>query len=998
MNKLGDSFITKNAVVEDSTGAIWIGTEKGLCKYTGSDIDCNVHVATDPNSIDGDLVSYLLLDSDNLIWTAIYGQGINVFDIYGKKVYDFEYKPNQKNGLLHNRAWGMWEDKEGFIWISYFYGGLSRYDKDQNQFTHFSIDDEQFLEVHRPKTVVAVLDHDNEPNTYWLATTAGLVKFNTKTQNHETFLFEKEIEKETSESQYNRNKISPLWCRSMCKDHNGDLWLGTFGALVKFDTRTETSEVIRNIDGEILNSVPGVLAYDKEHILISTYKGLALLNINTRKLDILSKNEDAGTNYVQYGRMYKAHNGCVYILSRGGEKSGVYKYCDISDLAIDRNTNHYITNMVVTDQYIHYHRKPGKIESRHLVTGEKINHTFEIENGTSIRAMCKLTGDSILVSDVYHMYEYHPKTGLTKIDKLSQDDVARHESVFVDSDGDIWNGRQRGGLFWYDKKLNEVKGLSNKTSPAIVYQDYIVNFMEDDEGDIWIATEQGWTIYNKETNTTKNYLSSDRGAENEINIRTINTLAQTDKGKVWMGTMINGIFEWDKNMEEISDHINQSYGLSSNKVHEIEVDSDNNLWLATEAGLSYVNIKTKEVKNFGREFGIEKATYCIDFDERNIYAGHLTGYYKVNMDSLLNFEKPLPEAIISGFDLYDKTQDSLLNSDDGISLANDQNFFTFSYGSINYVDPYLEKYQYKLTGVDQTWKDDRGDRRAGYTNVSPGRYEFLVRVKTESDAWSDPTAIDIHVRPAWYQTLWFKLLIGLLTILLIASLVRSFIARRERELEIDKRFAQLETMILKSQMNPHFIFNSLNSIRYLFMKDEKEKGLKYITKFARLLRTTLHHGDQALVKLEEEVELTELFIQLEQLRFDDTFKFSSNYHENSNWKEIMIPPFVIQPIVENAFWHGLLPSKKLEKKLEISINKIEKGYRIAIEDNGVGLNAKSKHAVDSDLNKTKSYGLKIIKERFELINKNNELRYELLTSESIKNDTGALIEIRITEK
>ncbi len=997
-DKLGSSFITKNAILEDSTGAIWMGTERGLCKYTGSTIDCNVHESTDANSIDGNVISYLFMDSDHLIWTAINGHGINVFDIYGKKVYDFEYLPNVTNALLHNKAWGMWEDEDGYIWISYFYGGLSRYDKENGQFEHFTLDNEQFLEVYRPKTVVAVLDHDSAANTYWLATTRGLVKFNTKTQEHKTYLFEKEIEKETSESQYNRNKVSPLWCRSMCKDQNGDLWLGTFGALVKFDTETETSEVIRNIDGTLLNIVPGVMDYDDTRIMISFGAGLALLDINTMKLTVLSHNGDAGSKYYLSGRMYKASNGCVYILTRGGQKKGVYKYCEISDFAVDYFTNHFVTNIVVTDHYVHYHRKPGQIESRHLETGEKINHTFEIENGSAIRSMFSLTGDSIVVSDVYHMYAYHPETGLTKIDELSQDDVYRHESVFVDSDGDIWNGRQREGMFWFDRRNGEIKRLSNKSNPAIVYQDYIVDFLEDDEGDIWIATEQGWTILNKESQTTRNYLSSEEGAKSDINIRTINTLAQTDEGKVWMGTTINGVIEWDKKEQKILSHINRSVGLGSNQVYDIVIDADNNLWLATDVGLSFIDSRSKLVKNFGREFGIEKATYCIDLNDEYIFAGHSSGYYKVNMDSLLNYEKPLPKPIITGFDLYDKTQDSLLNSVDGISLPNDQNFFSFSYGSINYVDPYLEKYQYKLIDVDQTWKDDRGDRRAGYTNVPPGRYEFQARVKTESEEWSEPASVKIYIRPAWYQALWFKLLMGFVTILLLVAMVKNFVARRERELEIDKRFAQLETMILKSQMNPHFVFNSLNSIRYLFMKDEKEKGLKYITKFARLLRTTLHHGDQALVRLEEEVELTELFVQLEELRFDDAFKFSSDYSSDPYWKELMIPPFVIQPIVENAFWHGLLPSKKEEKKIEISITKIETGYKIAIEDNGVGLDAKSIYSIDSELNKTKSYGLKIINERFELMNKNNELQYHLSTSDSEKNDTGTLVEIKITEK
>lgn len=271
-----------------------------------------------------------------------------------------------------------------------------------------------------------------------------------------------------------------------------------------------------------------------------------------------------------------------------------------------------------------------------------------------------------------------------------------------------------------------------------------------------------------------------------------------------------------------------------------------------------------------------------------------------------------------------------------------------------------------------------------------------MRIRTTLSDWTDPAIVKIEIRPAWYQTIWIKLLAMLLTGLMIWMSIRFYIKRQKRNLEIDKRFDQLETMVLKSQMNPHFMFNSLNSIRYLFMKDEKEKGLQYITKFARLLRTTLHHGDQAQVKLIDEIELTELYIELEKLRFDDSLKFTTSYLDTADWQDVPIPPFVIQPIVENAFWHGLLPSKSTDKHLHISISQISGGFRVIVEDNGVGLSAKSEHSVDAELNKMKSYGLTIIKERFDLINTTSTTQYDLKVDDSINNETGVMATIEIT--
>ena len=781
----------------------------------------------------------------------------------------------------------------------------------------------------------------------------------------------------------------------MCKDSKGDLWIGTFGSLIKFDTELEEYTVLREIDGSILNIVPGVINYDEDHIMLSYSEGLALIDIDTYHLRILKDDKGNNPNHLLYGRFFKSKNGCVYILNRNGKKGGIYKYCEASNLVNDYFTGRIMSNIIATDNYLHYHGDAGVIESRNLNTDALINHRFEIEDGAYIKSIALKSGDTILVSDIYHMYEYHPESGLKKIEELSQSDVYRHESVFVDSDGDIWNGRQRDGMFVWDSMSGEVAHYDHESDPPLVYQDYIVDFIEDEDRDIWIATEQGWTIFDKSDKTTRNYLTKEIDGIGDTGARTINALAQTEMDQVWIGTANHGVFLWSKSKESVLTHIDDKRGLPSNKIYDIEVDSENNIWLATSMGLSWVNSDTHEVKNFGREFGINNSTYCLTFNKGTLYVGHRTGYYYFDIDTLLQYDRPVPQPVILGFELYDRNQDSLLYNEDGISLPHDQNFFAFSYGSINYFDPHLEQYQYRLEGIDQSWIDDRGDNKKGYTNIDHGSYTFHVRAKTSSSDWTDPASVKIRIRPAWYQTLWFKLLLGVIIGLLIWLWVRGYVKRQRRELEIDKRLAQLETMILKSQMNPHFIFNSLNSIRYLFMKDEKEQGLKYITKFARLLRTTLQLGDHALVNLEEEIELTELFIQLEQLRFDDSFTYTSNFDCDSRWREIKIPPFVIQPIVENAFWHGLLPSDKKDKNLDISVHKKSKGYEIIIEDNGVGLSAKSDHTTNEELNKGKSYGLNIIQERFDLMNKSQQFKYSIKVADSSKYDKGTAITILI---
>lgn len=161
------------------------------------------------------------------------------------------------------------------------------------------------------------------------------------------------------------------------------------------------------------------------------------------------------------------------------------------------------------------------------------------------------------------------------------------------------------------------------------------------------------------------------------------------------------------------------------------------------------------------------------------------------------------------------------------------------------------------------------------------------------------------------------------------------------------------------------------------MKDEKERGLKYITKFTKLLRNTLHSGEHVLIPLVEEMELTELYIDLEQLRFEESnFSFVKKYNLSDIAEQIKIPPFIIQPIVENAFWHGLSGSDHEHKELCIDIKSNPQETIVLINDNGVGINH-SKPQNDPAINKKKSYGLNIIRDRFELLNKTNAEQYKL---------------------
>lgn len=203
------------------------------------------------------------------------------------------------------------------------------------------------------------------------------------------------------------------------------------------------------------------------------------------------------------------------------------------------------------------------------------------------------------------------------------------------------------------------------------------------------------------------------------------------------------------------------------------------------------------------------------------------------------------------------------------------------------------------------------------------------------------------------------------------------IAEEERikqlELSYQKEIAELKVTSLQSQMNPHFIFNSLNSIKLHIIKNNKENAVYYLNKFSKLIRQILMISREKEVSLKDELDTLLLYISIENLRFKNEIQFVTEIAENLNLETIKIPPLILQPFVENAIWHGLSP-KEGEKKLKISVSKNQPNtVEIAIEDNGIGRKSAAE-IKEKKFIKRESIGLKLTEERLAVFS--NHLKYK----------------------
>jgi LytS/YehU family sensor histidine kinase len=227
------------------------------------------------------------------------------------------------------------------------------------------------------------------------------------------------------------------------------------------------------------------------------------------------------------------------------------------------------------------------------------------------------------------------------------------------------------------------------------------------------------------------------------------------------------------------------------------------------------------------------------------------------------------------------------------------------------------------------------------------------------------------------------------------------IAENELQLErvvSEKKLSELEMQALRAQMNPHFIFNSLNSINRFILKNNKDQASEYLTKFSKLVRLILQNSNSALITLESELEALQLYLELESLRFNHRFNFKISVDDDLDPEVIKVPPLIIQPYAENAIWHGLMQKIDIGK-LEIEISEQLDLLKIKISDDGIG-RKKAAELKSKSATTHKSMGLKITKDRIMMMDK-TENREAVVINDVVHPDgsaagTEVIIKIPIT--
>lgn len=280
-------------------------------------------------------------------------------------------------------------------------------------------------------------------------------------------------------------------------------------------------------------------------------------------------------------------------------------------------------------------------------------------------------------------------------------------------------------------------------------------------------------------------------------------------------------------------------------------------------------------------------------------------------------------------------------------------------------------YEYRIKELESDWnRNEYSANIIDYKTVPPGDYTFEIRLLIK-DKIVDYKEVRIQIKNPFWRTIWFALLILIVVILVLIFFFRiriSKLRKRNQEL-IEKEQMKSELLNskltkLRSQMNPHFIFNSLNAIQELVLKQDTENSYDYIVLFSQLVRTTLNNSDKDFNSIDEEIEFLMTYLKLEKLRFNEEFEFQIDCTAD---RQTLIPTFFVQPFVENALLHGLLHKDGL-KTLKITFREEEDFILCCIEDNGIGREESQK--INERTRKShRSFSLNAVEERSTMFSK-----------------------------
>lgn len=444
-----------------------------------------------------------------------------------------------------------------------------------------------------------------------------------------------------------------------------------------------------------------------------------------------------------------------------------------------------------------------------------------------------------------------------------------------------------------------------------------------------------------------------------------------------VSTRSNGIFVIE---DDTVYNLDLSSGLPTMDIDRMSFQPPKTIWAGSKQGVVRIEFtqgeSNPEIRVVDRKSGlVSNEINDLAVQNDHIWVATPEGVARFHSD-LIRSEVQIPLYITSVI-VNDTNQVTIR---DAQVFNSDARSFDFQFVGLSYKTGQQLEYEYKLDGFDSQWH--RTTHRSVKYMLSPGDYAFKVRLPEGAGPKPTLASMAFTITPPYYLTWWFIASTLLLFLTGVAQFARWRLQAVRRQNELELRIVKSKHQTLSAQLKPHFVFNALNSVQSYVLLNKPEESGNYMTKLASLLRQILNHSTVNFISLQEELRLVETYLEIEKLRFKERLSYKIILDPDLDTDTIEVPTQLVQPYVENAIWHGIMPLEE-NGLVTIKVAKESEVLTITIEDNGVG-----RAFYQSKKKERKSMGMRINQERLKLINtlSKETVRMEII---DIKNENGA---------
>lgn len=972
---LADVYV--RTIAEDDDGFMWIATYDGLSRFDGRSFK-NFFQKEEASSVHQHMIMDLLFDRQGRFW-VVSSAGIHryikereTFETIAWTSLNEKVKPSQWFNCI-------FEDHEGTLWVGTDSYGICRFDPEQQTLEPFPFEVESAKPLINPghiNRINAIVEDIEQDSLLWVATSAGLFEFNKYTKRYNWHYFPQE----NPEEEYRRN----TW-RHIYPHTDGKLYLGGWLGAGSFDPYTgKFTPITPKLDFSDPNVVS--IACMGEDIMWITYQqGLVIYDTKKRKI-VREYHNDPDRQKV-YGAYFMDRQRRIWTASDAGlfvynpilqqfntfinplANNGNFNYESRALLESKDGKNLYISPLDGEGIYV-FDRQS---ESWELVRAPR---NYKSPRGVHGYDLIRLRDGRVLVLSgrgLFLFREAARKLELIPLVDLPTDSIL--SEIIEDRNGTLWVGTRRGGLLRIDPRTWRVRQYKTEldTEDFTGRHRWVEGFVEDSFGNIWMRASPGFSVYDIARDTLLNF-PTDPGLGKDNPMDIIN-FTKDQQGNIWAATLGHGICRFDPRFPErgVQQRFGVEDGLPGTPAY-IQRDLNNYLWINTFEGLVRFDPKAETFQHYSQGYGYpkENARLMVPLSTGEMALLMEKGFCLFQPQNLkLNHENPRP--YFTSFRVFDEKIDTAqsLRHAENWNLSYKENFFSFEFSAIAYNMPDAVQFAYQLVGVDKDWIY-AGDRRyASYTNIPGGNYTFRVKAANNEGEWSEDFAeINIHISTPWWRTWWFLTLLALGLLGAIYGFykfrINEFRKQEQLKTDFERQLANVRMDALRAQINPHFIFNCLNSIDYYIVKNESQKASEYLNRFSRLIRLILQNSSANFVPLKDELEALQLYMEMESMRFNHSFDYVVKVEKEMDIDNLEIPPMMLQPYVENAIWHGLM-HKGAKGHIDIEITRENGHLHCVIEDNGVG-RARAQALKSKNSTKKRSMGMSITRNRIELLN------------------------------